>query len=68
MIVPNVGGMRGLEDEIAEVRTTGAEIVVVGPDEAYLAGPGANALDPAVRGEAADLGDRFGRAVAAEHA
>ncbi|NMO93606.1 patatin-like phospholipase family protein [Actinomycetospora sp. TBRC 11914] len=67
MIVPAVGGMRGLEDEIAEVRGTGAEVVVVGPDEDYLAGPGANALDPAVRAEAADLGDRFGRAVAAAH-
>jgi NTE family protein len=65
MVPPGVGGMRGLEDELAEVRTTGAEVVLVGPDEEYLAGPGGNALDPAARPEAADLGDRFGRAVAA---
>lgn len=68
MVPPGVGGMRGLADELAEVRTTGAEVVLIGPDEDYLAGPGANALDPAVRPEAADLGERFGRAVAAAHA
>lgn len=68
MNVPTVGGMRGLDDELDEVRRTGAEVVVVGPDEAYLAGPGATALDPAVRAEAADLGERFGRAVADRHA
>jgi NTE family protein len=67
MIIPSAGGLRGLEDELAEVRTTGADVVVVGPDEEYLAGPGAAALDPAGRAAAADLGDRFGRAVAAAH-
>jgi NTE family protein len=65
MVPPGVGGMRGLEDELAELRTTGAEVVLIGPDEEYLAGPGGNALDPAGRPEAADLGDRFGRAVVA---
>ncbi|HEY2193238.1 MAG TPA: hypothetical protein VGH76_13215 [Actinomycetospora sp.] len=59
--------MRGLADELAEGRTTGAEVVLVGPDEDFLAGPGSNLLDPAVRPEAADLGARFGRAVAAAH-
>ncbi len=68
MVVPGVGGIRGLEDELAEVRATGAEVVVLGPDEDYAAGPGAAALDPAVRPEAADLGDRFGRSAAAGHA
>jgi NTE family protein len=67
MIVPSVGGMRGLEDELAEVRSTGADVVLIGPDEEYLAGPGAAALDPAGRAEAADLGERFGRAIAAAH-
>ncbi len=67
MITPTVGGLRGLEEELAEVRTTGADVVLVGPDEEFLAGPGAHALDPAVRPEAADLGDRFGRALAAAH-
>ena len=41
MITPTAGGLRGLADELAEVRSTGAEIVVIGPDEKYLAGPGA---------------------------
>ena len=67
MITPSAGGLRGLEDELAEVRTTGADVVVIGPDEEYLAGPGAAALDPAGRAAAADLGDRFGRAIAAAH-
>jgi NTE family protein len=64
---PTAGGVRGMADELAEVRATGAEVVLVGPDDDYLAGPGAAALDPAGRAEAADLGDRFGRTVAAAH-
>lgn len=67
MFAPAAGGVRGLEEEIAEVRATGAEVVLVGPDDDYLAGPGAAALDPAGRAEAADLGERFGRSVAAAH-
>lgn len=67
MVTPSAGGLRGLDDELAEVRTTGADVVLIGPDEEYLAGPGAAALDPAGRAEAADLGERIGRAVAAAH-
>ncbi len=67
MVTPSMGGLRGVEDELAEVRTTGADVVLIGPDDEYLAGPGAAALDPAGRAEAADLGDRFGRAIAAAH-
>jgi NTE family protein len=67
MITPTAGAVRGLEDELAEVRATGAEVVLIGPDDDYLAGPGAAALDPAGRAEAAALGERFGRAVAAAH-
>lgn len=67
MVTPSAGGIRGLADELAQVRATGTEVIVIGPDDEYLAGPGARALDPAVRAEAADLGDRFGRAAAVAH-
>ncbi len=67
MVTPSAGGLRGIDEELTELRGTGAEVVLIGPDDEYLAGPGAAALDPASRPEAADLGDRFGRAVAAAH-
>ena len=67
-VTPTSGGLRGLDDELADVRSTGAEVIVIGPDEDYLAGPGAAALDPAGRPAAADLGDTLGRTVAAAHA
>ncbi|WP_433801332.1 patatin-like phospholipase family protein [Actinomycetospora sp. CA-084318] len=56
-------GVRALDDELADLRGTGAEIVVVGPDPEYLAGPGRAALDPAGRPAAADLGYRLGRTI-----
>ncbi|MCD2188639.1 patatin-like phospholipase family protein [Actinomycetospora soli] len=56
-------GLRSLDDELADLRTTGAGITVVGPDPDYLAGPGRAALDPAGRSAAADLGYRLGRTI-----
>ncbi|WP_018332952.1 patatin-like phospholipase family protein [Actinomycetospora chiangmaiensis] len=61
------GGSRPLDDELAELRAGGAELVVIGPDADYLAGPGQTALDPAGRPAAADLGYRFGRSIGEDH-
>ena len=60
-------GSRSLDDELADLRGTGAEIVVIGPDAEYLAGPGRAALDPAGRSASAELGERLGRSVAVDH-
>jgi NTE family protein len=56
-------GMRGFDDELAAVRSAGTDVVVVGPDPEYLAGPGRAALDPAGRRASAELGDRLGRSL-----
>ncbi|MDL5154347.1 patatin-like phospholipase family protein [Actinomycetospora termitidis] len=58
---PGGGPVRGLDDELDELRAAGTEVTVIGPDPEYLAGPGSAALDPAGRPAAADLGYRLGR-------
>ena len=58
-----------LVDDEADVRAAtqrtlqraGAEVTVIGPDEEYLAGPGASPLDPDGRPAAAEAGRRFAR-------
>ncbi|MET9449383.1 patatin-like phospholipase family protein [Streptomyces cinerochromogenes] len=52
-----------LERAVAELRDRGAEVVVVGPDEASAAAIGDNPLDPATRGPAAEAGRAQGRAL-----
>ncbi|MBB4982222.1 MULTISPECIES: patatin-like phospholipase family protein [Streptomyces] len=50
-----------LAEAVEELRAAGAEVVVVGPDEASLAAIGANPLDPSTRGPAAEAGRAQGR-------
>ncbi|MFB7447110.1 patatin-like phospholipase family protein [Streptomyces sp. NPDC056194] len=45
-----------LAEAVEELRAAGAEVVVVGPDEASLAAIGANPLDPSTRRPAAEAG------------
>jgi NTE family protein len=56
-----VGGLPGLDHEVAVLREAGADVTIVGPDADYLAGPGAQPLDPAGRPASASAGDRFAR-------
>ncbi|MEV7684700.1 patatin-like phospholipase family protein [Streptomyces bungoensis] len=50
-----------LERVVEELRAWGAEVVVVGPDEASRAAMGDNPLDPATRRPAAEAGRQQGR-------
>ncbi|MFI1364482.1 patatin-like phospholipase family protein [Streptomyces griseochromogenes] len=50
-----------LERAVEELRARGAEVVVVGPDEASRAAIGDNALDPVTRRPAAEAGRAQGR-------
>ncbi|MGW3354746.1 patatin-like phospholipase family protein [Streptomyces bungoensis] len=50
-----------LERVVEELRARGAEVVVVGPDEASRAAMGDNPLDPATRRPAAEAGREQGR-------
>ncbi|QRP46323.1 patatin-like phospholipase family protein [Amycolatopsis sp. FDAARGOS 1241] len=50
-----------LPEVLASLRAAGAEVAVVAPDEASLAAIGANPLDPATRGPAAEAGRAQGR-------
>lgn len=52
---------RPLEQALAELRAAGAEVAVVGPDEASVAAIGTNPLDPATRRPAAESGRAQGR-------
>ncbi|WP_431950205.1 patatin-like phospholipase family protein [Actinacidiphila sp. bgisy167] len=52
---------RALEQCVAELRAAGAEVAVVGPDEASVAAIGTNPLDPATRRPAAEAGRAQGR-------
>ncbi|WP_431968891.1 patatin-like phospholipase family protein [Actinacidiphila sp. bgisy160] len=52
---------RPLEQAVRELRAAGAEVAVVGPDEASLAAIGTNPLDPATRRPAAEAGRAQGR-------
>ncbi|MFE0631263.1 patatin-like phospholipase family protein [Streptomyces sp. NPDC058864] len=52
---------RPLEQALAELRAAGAEVAVVGPDEASVAAIGTNPLDPATRRPAAAAGRAQGR-------
>ncbi|MFI2642421.1 patatin-like phospholipase family protein [Streptomyces sp. NPDC018610] len=51
---------------VEELRAQGAEVAVIAPDEASKAAIGANALDPATRGPAAEAGRAQGRALTIE--
>lgn len=64
--MPDLGGPGAatLDDEVTALRAGGTEVVVLGPDPDYLAGPGQRSLDPAGRPEAAHLGDAYGRRAA----
>ncbi|MEU6553491.1 patatin-like phospholipase family protein [Streptomyces sp. NPDC046915] len=55
-----------LEQAVAELRAQGAQVLLVEPDEASLAGIGPNPLDPATRGPAAEAGRAQGRALRLE--
>ncbi|MYX38926.1 MULTISPECIES: patatin-like phospholipase family protein [unclassified Streptomyces] len=50
-----------LELAVAELRAAGAEVAVVGPDDASVAAMGTNPLDPATRRPAAEAGRAQGR-------
>jgi NTE family protein len=51
-----------LSDAVADLRRGGSQVTVVAPDAASLAAFGANPLDPATRGPAAEAGLAQGRA------
>ncbi|MFI5688006.1 patatin-like phospholipase family protein [Streptomyces sp. NPDC051636] len=55
-----------LEQAVEGLRAQGARVVVVEPDEASRAAIGANPLDPATRGPAAEAGRAQGRALTIE--
>lgn len=52
---------RPLEQAVAVLRAAGAEVAVVGPDEASVTAMGTNPLDPATRRPAAEAGRAQGR-------
>ncbi|MEU1619458.1 patatin-like phospholipase family protein [Streptomyces sp. NPDC005722] len=52
---------RPLEQAVAQLRAAGAEVAMVGPDEASVAAIGPNPLDPATRRPAAEAGRAQGR-------
>ncbi|MFF7209564.1 patatin-like phospholipase family protein [Streptomyces sp. NPDC008238] len=52
---------RPLEQAVAQLRAAGAEVAMVGPDEASVAAIGTNPLDPATRRPAAEAGRAQGR-------
>ncbi|MFJ5534877.1 patatin-like phospholipase family protein [Streptomyces sp. NPDC093261] len=55
-----------LEQALEELRTNGAQVAVIEPDEASRAGIGANPLDPSTRTPAAEAGRLQGRGLAIE--
>ncbi|WP_256640256.1 patatin-like phospholipase family protein [Streptomyces murinus] len=57
-----------LDDTVAALRAEGAEVLVVGPDDASAAAIGANPLDPATREPAARAGRAQGRELKLEWA
>ncbi|WP_153812745.1 patatin-like phospholipase family protein [Streptomyces sp. SUK 48] len=57
-----------LDDTVAALRAEGAEVLVIGPDDASTAAIGANPLDPATREPAARAGREQGRTLKPEWA
>ncbi|QNT92159.1 patatin-like phospholipase family protein [Streptomyces griseofuscus] len=57
-----------LDDTVAALRAEGAEVLVIGPDDASTSAIGANPLDPATRGPAARAGREQGRELKLEWA
>ncbi|MCD9623817.1 patatin-like phospholipase family protein [Rhabdothermincola salaria] len=66
VVAPFAWGIAGpVDDEVAELRASGARVAVVTADEAAQAAFGPNPLDPATRRPAAEAGRAQGAAVAA---
>lgn len=65
IIISPVGSMGPskaiLDADIAMLRSRGAKVVLIGPDDASVASGGGNLLDPATRKPAADAGRAQGR-------
>ncbi len=62
--IPPVPLLESLDEQVERLQREGAQIAVITPDEAMkaaLASVGGNALDPSLRGIAADLGRKQGR-------
>lgn len=57
---------KSLSQAVDELRAHGAEVAIIAPDEASRAAIGANPLDPATRGPAAEAGRAQGRALRIE--